>query len=119
MKEQTQINPIKYCSGSVVNLMVVPVTVMGQKRNVKTFAMLDTGSTMTLLDGSLAEKVGIRGDQKSLQFKGISRSDQDVTSEVINIRLSASNGDEFQPTDVRTITKLPLPRQSVRRSTKN
>jgi hypothetical protein len=116
MMEQTQINPIKYCSGSVVNLMVVPVTVMGPKRNVKTFAMLDTGSTLTLLDGSLAREVGIRGDQKPLQFERISGSDQDATSEVISVRISASNGEEFQLTYVRTIAKLPLPRQSVRRS---
>jgi hypothetical protein len=67
--------------------MVVPVTVMGPNKNLKTYAMLDTGSTLTLLDNSLAKEVGIRGDQKPFQFEGISGSDQDVTSEVINIRL--------------------------------
>jgi hypothetical protein len=115
MMEQLQMNPVKCCSGSVVNLMVVPVTVMGPKKNVKTYSMLDTGSTLTLIDNSLAKEVGIRGDQKPLQFEGISGSDQDATSEGINVRLSASNEDAFQLTNVRTIAKLPLPRQSVRR----
>jgi hypothetical protein len=56
------VNLIKFCSGSIINLMVVPVTIIGPKKSVRTHAMLDTGSTMTLLDGSLAEEVGIRGN---------------------------------------------------------
>jgi hypothetical protein len=79
--------------------------------------MLDTGSTMTLLDGSLAEEVGIRGDRKPLNFEGISGADQDCSSQVVKLKISASDGSEFQLNDVRTIGKLPLPRQSVKRST--
>jgi hypothetical protein len=111
------VNPIKFCSGSIINLMVVPVTIIGPKKSVKTYAMLDTGSTMTLLDGSLAEEVGIRGDRKPLNFDGISGADQDSSSQVVQLKISASDGTEFQLTDARTIRKLPLPRQSVRRST--
>jgi hypothetical protein len=79
--------------------------------------MLDTGSTMTLLDGSLAEEVGIWWDRKPLNFDGISGADQDSSSQVVQLKISASDGTEFQLTDARTIRKLPLPRQSVRRST--
>jgi hypothetical protein len=116
-KQQPNVNPIKFCSRSIINLMVVPVTIIGPKKSIRTYAMLDTGSTMTLLDGKLAEEVGIRGDRKPLNFDGISGADQDSSSQVVQLKISASDGSEFQLTDVRTISKLPLPRQSVRKST--
>jgi hypothetical protein len=79
--------------------------------------MLDTGSTMTLLNGKLAEEVGSRGDHKPLSFEGISGADQDSSSQVVQLKISASDGTEFQQSDARTISKLPLPRQSVGKST--
>jgi hypothetical protein len=64
--------------------------------------MLDTGSTMTLLNGKLAEEVGIWGDHKPLNFEGISGADQDISSQVVQLKISASDGTEFQlPTPVK------------------
>jgi hypothetical protein len=52
-----------------------------------------------------------------LNFDGISGADQDSSSKVVKLKISASDGLEFQLNDVRTIRKFPLPRQSIRRST--
>jgi hypothetical protein len=115
-QNHSESNTVTICTGSVVNLMVVPVKVFGPHKVVETFAMLDTGSTPTLIDSKLVEEVGIRGERKILQFDGISGADPDTESEVIQVKISATSDEEFQLKDVRSIQKLPLPRQSVRRN---
>jgi len=44
---------------SYVNLMVVPVVLKGPSGEVRTFAMLDTGSTVTLIEDGVATSLGL------------------------------------------------------------
>jgi hypothetical protein len=86
--------------------MVVPVKVFGSHKIVDTFAILDTGSTITLIDNKLAEEVGIRGERKILLFDGI--SGEHTESEVIQVKISAISGREFQLKDVQSENYLYL-----------
>ncbi|XP_037868119.1 uncharacterized protein LOC119628748 [Bombyx mori] len=55
-----------------VFLKVVPVVVSGAKGDVLTYALLDEGAAVTLVNSSLLERAGITGPTSSLRIRGAS-----------------------------------------------
>ena len=58
-------------SSDSVLLQVVPVTLYGPKGYFNTYAMLDTGSTCSLLATDVAKKLGLEGPVESVLLNGI------------------------------------------------
>ncbi|CAG4984596.1 unnamed protein product [Parnassius apollo] len=54
-------------------LKMIPVNLYGPKGQVRVLALLDEGSTVTLLDASIAEKIGVEGKQQKLTIEPSAR----------------------------------------------
>ena len=98
-----------------VLLRVVPVQLTGPKGVVNTSALLDEGSTATLLDAELATEIGASGPVDPLVIAWTNSTTQrDNNSRRVRITVSGSDpGETFVLSNVRTTTNLSLPFQSV------
>ncbi|KAL0819308.1 hypothetical protein ABMA28_007441 [Loxostege sticticalis] len=52
-------------------LKIVPVTVSGPKGSFDTYALLDDGSTATLIDSNVASRIGLSGPEESITVNGV------------------------------------------------
>ncbi|XP_053667845.1 uncharacterized protein LOC128718201 [Anopheles marshallii] len=97
-------------------LRYVPVKLHGERGPIYTYALLDEGSTVTLMEQGLARQMGVHGvpDPMCLQYSAGQRRDEReserVTVKVSGIQASAS---VYPMANVRTVGKLSLPSQSV------
>ncbi|XP_055623138.1 uncharacterized protein LOC129766589 [Toxorhynchites rutilus septentrionalis] len=95
---------------------IIPVTLYGPKRTVKTFAFLDDGSSLTLVEEELTNKIGIDGIPAPLCLTwtgNVSRIEAE--SKQLQLEVSSANGGKHhQLKNVRTVKKLALPGQTLR-----
>lgn len=94
---------------------VVPVTIYGANNtSINTFAFLDDGSQLTLIEKSLFDRLGLIGEPESIQLqwtKGITREEKSLRSTIV---LSGDKRNKRHSLiNVYTIENLDLPRQSV------
>ena len=96
-------------------LRVIPVTLFGPKGKVKTNALLDEGSTISLLDSDLAKKLGLKGVKSPLNVKWMDASSrQDSDSQIVSLEITGQDASQrFQLKGVRTIGNLKLPCQKI------
>ncbi|XP_055918440.1 uncharacterized protein LOC129950533 [Eupeodes corollae] len=95
---------------------VVPVFLYGRGTRIKTFAFLDDGSSVTLIDKEIAKKLNVQGTPRPLCLKwtgNTSRYEND--SELISLQISSTstNPERFQVADIHTVSKLCLPTQTM------
>ncbi|XP_049300487.1 uncharacterized protein LOC125774271 [Anopheles funestus] len=97
-------------------LRYVPVILYGNNKEVRTYALLDEGSTATFIEHSLIEELGVEGrpDPMSLRWTG-GTTRQEVGS--VRVALSISGVREgskaFHLKIVHSVNDLSLPEQSV------
>ncbi|XP_058449077.1 uncharacterized protein LOC131429043 [Malaya genurostris] len=95
---------------------VVPVTLHGKKNSITTFAFLDDGSSITLIDESIADSLGVNGKSESLCLSwtgNVTRSEEH--SKRVRLDISGiSQEKKFVLSDVRTVKDLGLPTQTLR-----
>ncbi|WP_337233142.1 hypothetical protein, partial [Vibrio cholerae] len=73
-------------------LKIVPVRVSGPKGEVDTHALLDDGSTVTLIDADVAKKIGARGPLDPLLIEAIGKNEVDATpSRRVSLTLHGSS----------------------------
>jgi len=93
---------------------IIPVRLYGNNEIiVETFAMLDSGSTLTLIDSEVFDKLGVIGKvcELTLQWtKGIARNENATQT---SINLSGSKGKKHFLKKVYSIANLDLPEQTV------
>lgn len=98
-----------------VLLKILPVCIFYCDKRVQTYALLDDASTITLIDQSLADEIGMTGPSQSLCLQW---TNEDVVhhqndSKVVSFTISGiDNGSKFQLRHVRT-TRLSLPSQTI------
>ena len=84
--------------------------------SIKTFAFLDDGSTVTLIDKSLACHLGLKGQSLRITLQGIGGTKTiDAQSEKVDFQINDAN-DDFENYKVKnaiTITNLKLLVQSI------
>ncbi|XP_058464923.1 uncharacterized protein LOC131438730 [Malaya genurostris] len=94
---------------------VIPVTLYGPKSSLKTFAFLDDGSSLTLMDKGIAKELGLSGEASSLCLNwtgDISRTEPN--SERLSVEISGANSQtRYSMSNVRTVEGLKLPTQSL------
>ncbi|XP_038116949.1 uncharacterized protein LOC119769121 [Culex quinquefasciatus] len=94
---------------------MLPVTLYGKKGKVNTFAFLDDGSSVTLLERKLAATLGLEGKQASLCIHWTSGIKKNF-SETREVELEISGADRpqrFVASNVYTVDKLGLPEQTM------
>ena len=99
-----------------VLLRIIPIKLSGPKAEISTFALIDDGSVVTMIEASLAKTLGLKGRRSPLCIgwtNQVEREDND--SEVVSVKISGLNSGAktFTLYNVRTMTELCLPSQSV------
>ena len=105
-------NPI---SNSVL-FKVVPITLYGNNdTSVSTYAFLDGGSSVTLLEKELYEKLELEGERKKLVLqwtKGITRAEDSYETTIL-LSGGGKNRKLHKLRNVNTVENLELPKQTV------
>ncbi|XP_072392451.1 uncharacterized protein [Diabrotica undecimpunctata] len=95
---------------------ILPVVLRNGSREVTTFAFLDEGSSVTLLEESIAKKLNIMGnpEQLCLKWTGNQQRLEDAPEKVFFSIAGDYNGaKEFDHRPARTVRKLGLPKQTL------
>jgi hypothetical protein len=85
-----------------VYLKVVPVCVEGPTGSINTYALLDEGSTVTLVEKAVADGVGAIGPEVGLNLQGAVSGSKDTASTVVALTVRTSDG-MFKLDRVRTV----------------
>lgn len=95
---------------------ILPVQLTGDNgKSLLTFAFLDTGANVTLIDQVLADELGVDGDKEPLTLKWTNnqkRIENSSRSITINIR-GIHESNTYRLAEVRTIKDLQLPYQHM------
>ncbi|XP_063894313.1 uncharacterized protein LOC126055473 [Helicoverpa armigera] len=94
-------------------LKIVPVQLSGPAGEVRTYALLDDGSTVSLIDEELADMIGAEGPVEPMKIGAISDVTIDTpTSKRVDLTLSTCHRKKI-PFRARTIPRLHLSPQSI------
>ncbi|XP_065074000.1 uncharacterized protein LOC135698068 [Ochlerotatus camptorhynchus] len=101
---------------SSVLFRYLPVVLYGNKRAIRTYAFLDEGSALTLLDQELANELQLDGTVSPLCLRwtgGTERHEAD--SRIYNLHIGGVKNEskKFLLSDVRTVKELLLPQQTM------
>ncbi|XP_053686345.1 uncharacterized protein LOC128735887 [Sabethes cyaneus] len=99
---------------SGVLFRIIPVTLHGISGKINTYAFLDEGSSVTLVEGSLVTKLGITGDPHPLCLRWTGNTSRvEEESRTVTITISGSEQQRhFKLVNARTVKNLDLPTQS-------
>ncbi|CAG7818241.1 unnamed protein product, partial [Allacma fusca] len=97
---------------SKVSLRILPVVLTGPLGKVSTVALLDEGSTLTLIDAKVAEALGTCGPTVPLCLSwtnGINRKEEESQRVTVKVSSEKSGSKSYTMRNVRTIEDLALP----------
>lgn len=94
---------------------IIPVVVSGPQATIETFAFLDDGSDLSLIESSLVEQLGIDGCKKPLCLKWTGNVTRiETESKRVRVTISgAKSQHQYSLNDIRTVQELTLPEQSL------
>lgn len=95
---------------------IIPIILFGKDKNIKTHAFLDDGSSITLIEGSLATELGLDGEAAPLCLKWTADTHRmEPNSQRINVQIAGCDNPDKRYTIVgaRTVDALNLPTQSL------
>ncbi|KAL0879883.1 hypothetical protein ABMA27_002409 [Loxostege sticticalis] len=93
-------------------LKIVPIKVIGPRKVIPTYALLDDGSTVTLIDEELAQRAGLRGRREPLHIEAIGDTKVDTsTSRRLSLLIGGSGA--RHRIEARTMRNLRLSPQSI------
>lgn len=100
-------------SDNSVLLKVLPVILSGPKGEVETFALLDDGSTVSLLDGELANQLGVTGTMENMRIETITGT-SNIPVRFVTFRIRGKYNDKYYTVrKARAISHLKLRPQEV------
>lgn len=94
---------------------ILPVNVSGPKGTVQTFALVDDGSSVTLMNRDIAEKIGAAGTKGNLRLRWFGNIGSNEEVLVTNVKIGgAFNGAKnFPMSNVHVVSDLKLPNQTL------
>lgn len=93
---------------------ILPVTLYGAKTQVNTFALLDEGSSVTMIESALAVKFNLMGPSSNLNVQWFGHQTATVSSQRVTLGISGTSHQRFQLHNVRTVRDMNLPMQTVK-----
>ncbi|KAJ0177385.1 hypothetical protein K1T71_007394 [Dendrolimus kikuchii] len=99
-------------------LKVAPVAITGPRGSCHTYALLDEGSTVTIIDAQLAEQLGLKGPRDPMKMQGVNgeESSHDYSMRVTTKIRGSHETEEHTLRDARTIKNMSFFSQTVQRS---
>ncbi|KAG5874639.1 hypothetical protein JTB14_010704 [Gonioctena quinquepunctata] len=96
-------------------LKIVMVKLYGQENNIETYALLDEGSTVTLIDSSIAEILKLDGPTPPICLQWTNQMTQDEEySKMVHLEIAGvESGKKFRLRNARTVKNLTLPKQKL------
>lgn len=121
-KEEQLIEPEVNCHTTQKNksekvlFKIIPVKLYGPKGEFDTYAFLDDGSSVTLLEESIAQDLGLKGTASPLCLKWTGKiTKTEESSHEVAVQISGKNrADKYQINNVRTVQSLDLPIQTIK-----
>lgn len=95
---------------------ILPVCLRNGSKSITVFAMLDDGSSITLIDDKVAKYLELYGENQPLCLRwtnDVERRDNNSEIVKLNISQSSNSKKQFLLGDVRTVQNLSLPIQTV------
>uniref|UniRef100_A0A182PX85 PHD-type domain-containing protein n=1 Tax=Anopheles epiroticus TaxID=199890 RepID=A0A182PX85_9DIPT len=112
---ETQVAPVNNHSAFTnksTYYQVLPVTLINGIHKVKTYAFLDTGSSLTLMEENIAKQLELKGKKVPLSLKWTQEFTTDChESQQVSLRIRGNSKKYYKLTNVRTVPNLSLPRQ--------
>ncbi|PZC72872.1 hypothetical protein B5X24_HaOG210397 [Helicoverpa armigera] len=94
-----------------VRLKVVPVMIHGPNGEFRASALLDDGSTVSLISASLAARAGLRGRTQTMRVRGAwDKNELVCAAELVDLIVSNKLGEKFN-ISARSVNELSLPEQ--------
>ncbi|XP_062714039.1 uncharacterized protein LOC134290847 [Aedes albopictus] len=93
---------------------IIPVTLHGTKGSINTFAFLDEGSDLTLIESDLVASLGVKGTKLPLCLRWTGNTSRvEKESQQITIEIAGIGQDKrHKLLNARTVNSLGLPRQT-------
>lgn len=95
-------------------LKIAPVIIKGPHSSIETYALLDEGSTITLLDASIADVIGADGPENTMWIQGIGNEMKHDNSKVVSLSIRGKYAEEeYQIEAARTVNRLSFTPETV------
>ena len=103
------------CRRESIFLKILPVKLCGPTVSIFTYALIDDGSTVSLIDKRIVNRIGVTGERTRLSLKGISVDDGIVyLSKRVSCQIQGiPEGSKYVLQDVFAILDLRLPIQTI------
>ncbi|XP_055594694.1 uncharacterized protein LOC129745574 [Uranotaenia lowii] len=95
---------------------ILPVTLHGNGRTVQVFAFMDEGSSLTLVEEEVIDQLQIKGEAVPLCLQwtaNVERNERNSKRISLEISGQVNPGQLFKLKDVRTVSSLNLPKQTI------
>ncbi|XP_058828571.1 uncharacterized protein LOC131688382 [Topomyia yanbarensis] len=95
---------------------MIPVVLYGQERAITIFAFIDEGSSLTLLEKTVAEQLGVTGQSEPLTLRWTGNvTREESLSQRVQLKIAGMSGrTRHKLVNARTVTSLILPSQALR-----
>ncbi|XP_043660207.1 uncharacterized protein LOC122624614 [Drosophila teissieri] len=95
---------------------ILPVTLYGENTQVDTYALLDEGSSVTLIDDELIRSLNLRGESRQLNVQWFGGKSVKEHTRMVSLQISAAGKPKRHALkNVYGVANLSLPMQSLRR----
>lgn len=94
---------------------IVPVVIQGPKNEIHTFAFLDSGSTITMIEDWLLKSLGVDGDPEPLHLRWTGNKTRvEENSQKVKLRIKGVISNALShDIEARSVSTLALPTQSL------
>ncbi|XP_055542858.1 uncharacterized protein LOC129728441 [Wyeomyia smithii] len=96
-----------------IYFQIIPITLRNKGKEVNTFAFLDAGSSLTLIEEQIADDLGLKGRSNLLKLTWTQNVTKQSNSRQVQVTLVGPSKKPFILKGVRTIDNLQLPIQSL------
>lgn len=98
---------------SQVYFKIVPITLFNGKKSVKTYALLDDGSQVTLAEKWIFDQLEVNGINSPLNLKWTGDQHRSEEDSILFSVMAAGPKETFKLDKVQTVEKLELPTQTI------
>lgn len=97
---------------------ILPVRLFGNNKIIDTYALLDEGSAITMLDADMANDLNIYGPKNTLELQWFGNKCASEESQTVSLGICGMGHDlqKFDLVNVKTVRHLELPVQSINMS---
>lgn len=92
---------------------IIPVILGNGNKLFETYAFLDTGAGVSLIDETIADKLGLKGVTKTLKLTWTRNHTLQALSRNVQVDMHGYNGANLKLDNIWTIKNLQLPEQSL------